>query len=119
MVFYYRFNPANSEIPFPPCPSRAILGVYCPGCGSQRAFHQILHGHWADAMKFNPVMVLMLPLAAVLVVKWILFYFFGILWRVRLLENNAFLYALLCLFILYMILRNVHIPELDWLRPPE
>src|SRR5580693_9291812 len=37
------FDPATSGI-FPPCPFRYLTGWYCPGCGSLRAIHQLLHG---------------------------------------------------------------------------
>ena len=33
-----------SEVDFlPKCPMYGITGVYCPGCGSQRATHQLLN----------------------------------------------------------------------------
>ncbi|PYV86056.1 MAG: hypothetical protein DMG90_22080 [Acidobacteria bacterium] len=35
-------NPASSGI-FPPCPFLWLTGFYCPGCGSLRALHQLLH----------------------------------------------------------------------------
>lgn len=40
----YFFNPAENL--FPSCPFHTITGLYCPGCGSQRALHNLLH--------FNP-----------------------------------------------------------------
>jgi hypothetical protein len=27
--------------------------LYCPGCGSQRAIHQVLHGHILTGLKYN------------------------------------------------------------------
>ncbi|MBK9981229.1 MAG: DUF2752 domain-containing protein [Saprospiraceae bacterium] len=38
---------------FPLCPFRFLTGWLCPGCGSQRAMHQILHGHIAASMRLN------------------------------------------------------------------
>jgi len=46
---------------YPPCVFHAVTGLYCPGCGSLRALHQLLHGHLLAALDFNPLMVLMLP----------------------------------------------------------
>ena len=38
------FDPATSGM-FPPCPVHYLTGWYCPGCGSLRAIHQLLHGN--------------------------------------------------------------------------
>lgn len=56
----YTFNPAGSAF-YPPCPFHALTGLYCPGCGSLRALHHLLHGHVATAFGFNPLMVASLP----------------------------------------------------------
>jgi hypothetical protein len=57
------FDPATSGL-FPPCPFRALTGWYCPGCGSLRAFHQLLHGNLRTAFALNPFAVMSLPLLA-------------------------------------------------------
>lgn len=31
--------------------------MLCPGCGSQRAIHQLLHGHIAEAFKLNALLI--------------------------------------------------------------
>ena len=54
---------------FPPCPLYAATGLYCPGCGSTRAVHHLLHGHLAAAFGYNPLMVVSLPLLAYAVVR--------------------------------------------------
>ena len=38
-----------------------VTGLECPGCGSQRAFHQLLHLNIASAFRQNPIVVLYLP----------------------------------------------------------
>ena len=54
------FDPVRSPI-FPPCPFHEITGFHCPGCGSLRAIHQLLHGHVEAAFRLNPFMALLLP----------------------------------------------------------
>lgn len=54
------FNPAGSGL-YPPCPFHRLTGFYCPGCGSLRAMHQLLHGNLLAALGLNPLMVLSLP----------------------------------------------------------
>jgi len=61
-IFLFFFNPASpSNQWFPKCPFRLVTGMQCPGCGSTRAFYQLLHLHPIAAFKFNPLMVLTLP----------------------------------------------------------
>jgi hypothetical protein len=38
---------------FPQCPFRSLTGLLCPGCGSQRAIHHVLHGNFGEAMEVN------------------------------------------------------------------
>jgi hypothetical protein len=54
------FDPATSGV-FPPCPVRYFTGWYCPGCGSLRAIHQLLHGNLRAAWAMNPLMITLLP----------------------------------------------------------
>src|SRR5579864_3071422 len=54
------FDPATTAM-FPPCPVRYLTGWYCPGCGSLRAIHQLLHGNLQAAWAMNPLMILCLP----------------------------------------------------------
>jgi Protein of unknown function (DUF2752) len=60
LVLLWGFEPGASAI-FPPCPLHALTGWYCPGCGSLRALHQLLHGNLRAAFAFNPFAVLTLP----------------------------------------------------------
>ena len=57
------YDPATSDL-FPPCPFRSLTGWYCPGCGSLRAFHQLLHGNLRVAFALNPLAVTSLPFLA-------------------------------------------------------
>lgn len=59
-VYLYSFNPANTGV-YPICPFHSVTGFYCPGCGSGRAMHQLLHGNVAAAMRLNPLAVVLLP----------------------------------------------------------
>lgn len=56
---YIILDPATNL--FPRCPLRALTGYYCPGCGSQRAIHQLLHFNISSAFTCNPLLVLSIP----------------------------------------------------------
>ncbi len=52
---------------YPPCPFLYLTGCYCPGCGSLRAVHRLLHGDLPGAFGYNPLTVVVLPFLAVAV----------------------------------------------------
>ncbi len=65
----FHFDPnGNGSGVYPACPFRALTGYYCPGCGSARGLHALMHGDLAAAFGYNPLMVLSLPL----VLYWML-----------------------------------------------
>ena len=57
---YYRFNP-NSFPFFPKCIFLMLTGMKCPGCGSQRAIHALLHADIKTAFSYNVLLVLSIP----------------------------------------------------------
>ncbi len=59
--YYYTVDPTEGGLK---CTFRLITGYDCPGCGSQRAFHALLHGDIARAWSFNPMVFFAVPLAA-------------------------------------------------------
>ena len=44
LTVVYFFDPRNPG-PYPICPFFGLTGCYCPGCGTLRALHQLLHGN--------------------------------------------------------------------------
>jgi hypothetical protein len=58
----FAFDPATAGF-YPPCLFRTIFGVPCPGCGSLRAAHQLLHGNLAAAWSLSKPLLIALPLA--------------------------------------------------------
>lgn len=58
---YALLDPAKT--PFPRCLIRTATGYSCPGCGLQRAFHALLHGHFSEAFAYNRA----LPFSLILV----------------------------------------------------
>ncbi len=62
-VILYRFDPVTAGF-FPPCVFRALTGLLCPGCGTTRALHQLLHGEIAAAFALNPMLFAAAPFAA-------------------------------------------------------
>lgn len=55
-------DPRTPGGPLPTCPTKAFLGVICPGCGSLRAVDSLLHGDLLGALGFNALGVVGLAL---------------------------------------------------------
>ena len=65
-IIYYIFDPSASII-FPKCPVMSITGYPCAGCGSQRAIHSLLHLNLHDAIRYNFLVVLFIPIVSILI----------------------------------------------------
>ena len=49
---------------YPPCLFLYFTGCYCPGCGTLRALHRLMHGDLRGALSYNALTVVVLPLLA-------------------------------------------------------
>jgi len=87
------------------CPSLALLGLFCPGCGSQRAIHSLLHGEIGAALAYNPLLVLILALTPLVV------------WRPRVLQNVTVGRSLVVGMVLFAVARNIPFPPFSILAP--
>lgn len=103
--------------PFPVCPFYAITGLYCPGCGTLRALHALLHADIRSAFGFNAVTVLLFPM---LVVAWLSVGIAGIggrqpprLWNAPRWTGWAIAVGVG----LFWILRNVPAAPFSWMAP--
>jgi hypothetical protein len=62
----------NTPGHYPLCPTRALFGLDCPGCGALRGTHDLVTGNIAGALDHNILLVVFLPLAVVLWVRWVM-----------------------------------------------
>jgi hypothetical protein len=114
-VFFYFLNPVEHQI-FPRCAFNSLTGYYCPGCGSQRAIHSLLHLHFSGVIGNNflflPAVLLLayhylrLPLNKIF--KWSLpniFYFKKTPW------------IILAVILVFWVLRNLPMYPFSELAP--
>lgn len=60
LVAYYFLDP-EAYAWIPKCPLHTLTGWDCPGCGSQRMIHALLHGDIASAFRANALLLCLLP----------------------------------------------------------
>ncbi len=101
---YYALDPSASGL-FPRCVFLSMTGYKCPGCGSQRAIHALLHGDVLGAFKYNALLLVAVP--------WIILCLYAESRR----ERNPRLYArlnaplliwlFLAMVLIWWLLRNI------------
>jgi len=107
------FDPRHYHF-YPVCFFHRATGLLCPGCGALRATHQLLHGHLATAFRFNPMLVVCLPLLG-----WI-----GARFAVERAQNQplslglrpAWLWLILAAVLIVSVIRNL--PGAPWAMLP-
>lgn len=113
-VVLARVDPNAADSVLPPCPFLALTGWFCPGCGSTRTLHALLHGDIARALAMNPLLVLAMPLLG-----WMALNAAGVRvpGRRRLMPWAANPKIWLVVLLSYGVLRNVPWMPFAWLAP--
>lgn len=98
---------------YPLCPFRWATSLDCPGCGTLRAAHQLLHGHPGAAADYNLFFVVAAPL---LLVGWVVAVARAAGWQRPLPRVPAsVLPAIPVLVIAFWLVRNLPLPGCTWL----
>lgn len=63
-------NP-NESGHYPVCPSRALLGIDCPGCGGMRGMYALMHGDVPAALDHNLLLIAIVPIVIGLWGLWL------------------------------------------------
>lgn len=113
-ILYFYINPSSAL--FPKCPLYTTTGIYCPGCGSQRAFHDLLHLSFKEVIGHNilflgGILVLAYHLTITLLNK----YFNSDIKNLLYSKNTPKI--ILVIVILFWVLRNIPIYPFTMLAP--
>jgi Protein of unknown function (DUF2752) len=54
----------------PVCPTKALLGIDCPGCGSLRMLYSLVHGNIVAAAQFNALGLIAVVMSVWAFVAW-------------------------------------------------
>jgi len=104
-VLLYFFNPVTSGF-FPKCPSHLLTGLHCPGCGTTRCIHSLVHGEFILALRYNFLTVLALPLLVLMAIFPEKF------------SSSKFAFALLIVIVAFTVFRNIPCYPFTLLAPP-
>jgi len=116
LLLYFFFDARVGDV-FPNCPFNTITGFFCPGCGSQRALSALLHGDVFQAVSFNPLMVLSLPLLIYSAVVYTINVFATTPVQQKIFYSPVFIKTVLVVVVAFGILRNVPVYPFNLLAP--
>lgn len=103
-IYVYLFDPAQGA-GYVPCPFRLLTGFDCPGCGSLRGFHQLLHGHLWAAFRLNPLTMILLPAVGYSILSFTILAIRG--WSLpRVFIPHRIIWLMLVVYISFWIVRN-------------
>ena len=111
MAMLFFFDPAGNTV-FIPCPFHYVTGLYCPGCGSQRAFHSLLHLQFGRAIGYNLMMVVSIPFILAYYLKLL---FTGKEWKI--LADNRLVWSIFAVVVLFWVMRNIPVTPFSYLAP--
>lgn len=112
---YFRLDPA--QYPFPRCPVHWLTGWHCPGCGTQRAVHALLHGQVGQAVGFNLLAALFAPVLVLGAAEEVRGQLSGIPRRSSVLYRPWFGWGVVVCTVLFAVLRNLPGALGEWLAP--
>ncbi|MCU0352470.1 MAG: DUF2752 domain-containing protein [Cytophagales bacterium] len=116
-AFFYVYDPVQQSRLFMPCIFHKATGLHCPGCGGQRAVHQLLHGNVSQAADYNLLLVLALPVLAANTVVWMLNRTGHRNLRMRWLYHPRTTRILLWVVLLFWVVRNIPVHPFTLLAP--
>lgn len=102
VVLYYTLEPSSGGLPS--CLLLRLTGFRCPGCGTQRAVHALLHGDFVQGIAYNYSLLFTVPILAL--------YIGDALWGEKTPRLRAFLHhplvilSLVLILLAWWILRN-------------
>lgn len=70
-ILLFSIDPETS-VYYPKCLFYMTTGLKCPGCGSQRAIHELLHLHIGSAFRYNALAIVAIPFLGFLSAAWLM-----------------------------------------------
>ena len=104
IIIFFFYDPCNYSI-FPKCPFLLLTGLQCPGCGSQRAIHSLLHLEVLKAFHYNALLVFTLPIIVILLLAE--YYRCSRPNLCMMIHNKIYIWWYLAIIILWWITRNI------------
>ncbi len=117
VALLYFFTDVGTAKYLPRCPFNYLTGLFCPGCGSQRAFAALLHGHLLAAGKFNLLFIVCAPLIIYSALITLINAFSTRQFSQKIFYSPLFVKGLLAIVIFFWVARNLPLYPFYLLAP--
>lgn len=107
-IYLFFYNPTLRGF-IPPCPIRFFSGFYCPGCGSTRELHSLLHIDLYQAFRYNPALFILLPGIVFYILAKSIYFIKGIKHDPLHKVPSSVFVIIIILLVVYGIMRNIPI----------
>lgn len=105
---YKIFDPIANDF-FPKCPFFVLTGYQCPGCGSQRAVHELLNFNIVGAWRQNALFLMSMPYVLVgLIFNYVLKPSPRMLYWRKLLFGQKAIFLVLIVIVSFWVWRNFY-----------
>ena len=115
LTLLYLIDPRNPGV-YPVCPFLGLTGCYCPGCGTLRGLHQLMHGNITAAFGYNAYTMLALPVVVYSFAAGAL-RAYGLPAPPRVFVPARWIWALMAAVLAFWLLRNLPFAPFDILAP--
>ena len=115
LALVYARNPEEQGF-YPICVFYGLTGRHCPGCGTLRGLHQLLHGNLIAAFGYNPYSMLALPIIGYAFLSALMLTAYGRRLPAPFI-HPALIWVLLAAVLAFWVLRNVPVYPFTVLAP--
>ncbi|WP_366937736.1 DUF2752 domain-containing protein [uncultured Apibacter sp.] len=116
-IYYYYYDPGKSNYGLP-CFFKLVTGLNCAGCGGQRALHNLLHGNFLLALRYNFFIYLIPFFLYLFYVNIEVYIFRGKKFVLDFMFSNKLGIIGILIILVYMVLRNIPYVPFIYLSPP-
>lgn len=116
LSLYFYINPTSVDL-FPKCYFYSMTNLHCPGCGSQRALHDLLHGNIWQALQHNFLIILAFLVLVYQVYIWLTNHFKKEKKTKNILYATTTPWIIFGVIIVFWIARNIPVFPFTFLAP--
>ena len=109
--------PPTEQSFYPRCQLHSLTGLNCPGCGMTRSLHSALNGQFEQAISYNALALIVLPILAIAIFRSL----WSWMWELPIKPYRSspkwIPIAIGITVALFGILRNIPVEPFSWLAP--
>ncbi len=111
--------PPTDDSFYPRCQLHTLTGLHCPGCGTTRSLHALVHGHIAQALAYNALAFIVIPIVGFALVRSLWTWYRALPTPNGIRGNPVWPWLIAAILLTYGVLRNLPWYPFSLLAPHE